>query len=38
VTGIPVDRRAPLSEFEQIAPQIPVFRIIAVSVRPQPAG
>jgi hypothetical protein len=27
---IPVDRRAPLEEFEQIAPQIPVFRITAV--------
>jgi len=24
---IPVDRRAPLEEFEQIAPRIPVFRI-----------
>jgi len=25
---IPVDRRAPLEEFERIAPQIPVFRIL----------
>jgi hypothetical protein len=34
---IPVDRHAPLSEFEQIAPQIPVFRITAIPARPQPA-
>lgn len=26
---IPVDRHAPLEEFEQIAPQVPVFRITA---------
>jgi hypothetical protein len=26
---IPVDRRAPLEEFERIAPQIPIFRITA---------
>jgi len=24
---VPVDRRAPVEEFEQIAPQIPVFRV-----------
>ena len=35
---IPVDRHAPLSEFEQIAPQIPVFRITAVRAPLQPAG
>jgi hypothetical protein len=35
---IPVDRHAPLSEFEQIAPQIPVFRITAVRTPLQPAG
>jgi deazaflavin-dependent oxidoreductase (nitroreductase family) len=35
---IPVDRHAPLSEFEQIAPQIPVFRITAVRTPIQPAG
>lgn len=27
---IPVDRHAPLQEFERIAPQVPVFRIVAV--------
>jgi deazaflavin-dependent oxidoreductase (nitroreductase family) len=27
---IPVDRRAPVEEFEQIAPQIPVFRVSVV--------
>lgn len=27
---LPVDRRAPLAEFERIAPQFPVFRITAV--------
>jgi hypothetical protein len=31
---IPVDRRAPLEQFEQIAAQIPVFRITAA--RPDP--
>lgn len=31
---IPVDRRAPLEEFERIAPGVPVFRITA----PGPAG
>jgi hypothetical protein len=35
---IPVDRHAPLSEFEQIAPQIPVFRITAVRAPLQPTG
>lgn len=35
---IPVDRHAPLSEFEQIAPQIPVFRITAVRTPLQPAS
>lgn len=35
---IPVDRHAPLSEFERIAPQIPVFRITAVRTPLQPAG
>ncbi len=35
---IPVDRNAPLSEFEQIAPQIPVFRITAVRAPLQPAS
>ena len=28
---VPVDKDAPLSEFEQIAAQIPVFRVISVS-------
>lgn len=35
---IPADRHAPLSEFEQIAPQIPVFRITAVRTPLQPAS
>jgi hypothetical protein len=35
---IPVDRHAPLEEFERIAPQVPVFRIVPVPVAPDPAG
>lgn len=30
---IPVDQRAPLAEFEQIAPRFPVFRIVPVPDR-----
>lgn len=32
---IPVDRRAPLAEFEQIAAQYPVFRVHADSFQPE---
>jgi hypothetical protein len=35
---IPVDRHAPLEEFEQIAPEIPVFRITADQAAHDPAG
>jgi hypothetical protein len=27
---LPVDRHAPLAEFERIAPQFPVFRLVAI--------
>ena len=29
---VPVDKDAPLSEFERVAPQIPVFRVVSRSV------
>ncbi len=32
---IPIDRHAPLEEFERIAPQVPVFRITTVPTAPQ---
>jgi len=35
---IPVDRRAPLDEFEQVAPQIPVFRVTAEQAAGRAAG
>ena len=35
---IPVDRHAPLEEFEGIAPQIPVFRITTEPIADAPAG
>ena len=34
---IPIDRHAPLEQFERIAPQIPVFRI-TIATREEPAG
>jgi hypothetical protein len=35
---VPVDRHAPVEEFEQIAPQVPVFRITTEQPAPKPAG
>jgi hypothetical protein len=35
---IPVDRRAPIADFEQIVPQIPVFRISTEQAAHEPAG
>ncbi len=35
---IPIDRHAPVEDFEQIAPQIPVFRITIEQVAHKPAG
>jgi hypothetical protein len=35
---LPINRRAPLEEFDRIAPQIPVFRIIAESSDPRDSG
>ena len=35
---IPVDRHAPVEEFEQIAPQIPVFRVTTERAAHEPAG
>ncbi len=35
---IPVDRHAPLEEFEQVAPQIPVFRVTAEQAAGRAAG
>jgi deazaflavin-dependent oxidoreductase (nitroreductase family) len=35
---IPVDRRAPVAEFERIAPQYPVFRIRADPRQPNESG
>jgi deazaflavin-dependent oxidoreductase (nitroreductase family) len=35
---IPVDRRAPLEDFEQVSPQIPVFRITTDHAARQTAG
>jgi deazaflavin-dependent oxidoreductase (nitroreductase family) len=35
---IPVDRHAPLEDFEQVAPKIPVFRITADHAARQKAG
>src|SRR6266536_1515909 len=35
---IPVDRRAPLAEFEQIASRFPVFRVRVDSPRPNDSG
>jgi hypothetical protein len=35
---LPVDRRAPLEEFERIAGQIPVFRVTADRPDPRDAG
>ena len=32
---VPVDRRAPLEEFERIAVQIPVFRVTADTSNPR---
>jgi hypothetical protein len=35
---IPVDRHAPLEEFEQVAPRIPVFRLTTDESAPESAG
>ena len=35
---IPVDRRAPVEEFEQVAPRIPVFRVIVEQSAHDAAG
>jgi deazaflavin-dependent oxidoreductase (nitroreductase family) len=35
---LPIDRHAPLEDFERIAPQVPVFRITAVPAALEPAS
>jgi hypothetical protein len=35
---IPIDRHAPLEEFERIASQVPVFRIVAIPTASQHSG
>ncbi len=35
---IPINRDAPLEDFEQIAPQVPVFRVTTPPTGPEPAG